>query len=151
MTLPQLISTKIPNLSLLQDSCKPVLCPRASLFFDDIMQHNKCSTIYQQPSKNHTQTKKQRSNSITKHRLCVFAIKAWFKRYGIMCISRQRVRPYLVFVTSYSLKLRFLTSRSRHVRSWSIRIYVRTYVYAYNNSQVRDHAYKYVLLIARAR
>ena len=30
--------------------------------------------------------------------LCVFAKKASFKRYGVICISRQRMRPYLVFV-----------------------------------------------------
>ena len=32
--------------------------------------------------------------------LWVFANNASFKRYGVICISRQRVRPYLVFVTS---------------------------------------------------
>ena len=32
-------------------------------------------------------------------KLCVFAKKASFKRYGVVCISRQRVRPYLMFVT----------------------------------------------------
>ena len=31
--------------------------------------------------------------------LCVFANKASFKRYGVICVSRQHVRPYFVFVT----------------------------------------------------
>ena len=29
-----------------------------------------------------------------------FAKKSLFKIYGIICISQQRVRPYLVFVTT---------------------------------------------------
>ena len=31
-------------------------------------------------------------------KVCIFAKKASFKRYGVICISRQRVRSYLVFV-----------------------------------------------------
>ena len=31
---------------------------------------------------------------------CVFAKKALFKRYCIICVSRQRVRHYIVFVTT---------------------------------------------------
>ena len=37
--------------------------------------------------------------SIECFKLCVFANKASFKRYGVICVSRQHVRPYLVFVT----------------------------------------------------
>ena len=32
-------------------------------------------------------------------RLCIFAKKASFKRYGVICVSQQGVRPHLVFVT----------------------------------------------------
>ena len=33
-------------------------------------------------------------------KLCVFAKKALFKRYGVICVSQQCVRPYPMFVST---------------------------------------------------
>ena len=55
-----------------------------------------------------------------------FAKKASFKRYGITCISRQRVHPYLVFVTTQASLL--VKTANEILRNTSMRPQVSSFL-----------------------